>query len=306
MYTDFFVNAGKFKEDEVFIKDNLVLETMMGSHAYGCNNENSDYDIVAFFMDRHIDLFPQSYGKILGFDTLNPIGYKECKGEKERIVVPDKNKPCEGEWQSLTKFFKQAGLGGSPLMIETLFARRNFVTYGHNIGWMLRDNRRLFLSARTFHAFKGYSIGQLDRIGRGFKNQKSDNLSRQIFIEKFGYDVKMAYHLLRLLDEIDQMLTTNDIDLQRNNTECLCMRAGEWGSFEKLESYCASKLLGLEGLLVKGVVPTEPQSAKLHQLLNNCIEQFYGTHDNVKGTEYVSAKEIKEQLDRIEKKMGEE
>jgi hypothetical protein len=115
-YTDQFVNAGKFLPEEVFIKDNIVLETLMGSHAYGCNNPDSDFDVVAIYMDRHQDLYPQAYGKILGFDQLTPVYHKECKGEQERIVLSsDPNgRTCEAEWRALSKFILLAGVDASP------------------------------------------------------------------------------------------------------------------------------------------------------------------------------------------------
>jgi hypothetical protein len=302
-YTEQFIKREKFSNNELFIKDSLLLETILGSQAYGCANENSDFDIIGIFMDRHQDLFPQNYGLILGFDNFSRFESKELKGEGKRIVM-DNGKLCEGEWHSLTHFFWLAGIKGSPPLVETLFARRNLVSVGTDIGFSLRDNRKLFLSARTFHAFKGYSFGQLSRIKKGYDSKESDNSTRQEYIDKFGYDVKMSYHLLRLLDEIEQILTVGDIDLMRNKDECIAMRKGEWGDFNRLESYFGTRITVLEELLLKGVVPMIPRIGELHSLLNNCIEQYYGSMDKLKNTEYISVRDIKEQLDRIEKKVS--
>jgi hypothetical protein len=51
-YTEQFIKQGKFNKEEVFIKDNLLLETIMGSNAYGCNTPESDLYIVGIFMVR--------------------------------------------------------------------------------------------------------------------------------------------------------------------------------------------------------------------------------------------------------------
>lgn len=299
-YTEQFIKQGKFNKEEVFIKDNLLLETIMGSNAYGCNTPESDLDIVGIFMDRHQDLYPQNYGKIIGFDNLNRFEQKELKGSDKRINL-DSGKSCEAEWHSLTNFFFLTGIKGSPPLVECLFARRNFVSVSSQIGWLLRDNRRIFLSARTFMAFKGYSFGQLHRIRQGYLKGKSDNSTRQELIDKAGFDCKMAYHLLRLLDEIEQILTTNDIDLMRNRDECIAMREGRWGTFERLENYFNNKIESLEAVLLKGSLPMQPREGELHQLLSNCIEIHYGSMDkSMKKQEYISTSEIKEQLDRIE------
>lgn len=298
-YTKYFIDANKFNKDEMFIRDNLVLETIMGSHAYGCNTETSDFDILGVFMDRPIDIYPQNHGLILGFDQIPKFERKEIKGADKRIILPN-GRECEAEWHSLTHFFYLTGLKGSIPLIECLFTKRNFVAQGSDIGWTLRDNRKLFLSARTFHSFKGYAAGQLHRIRNGYTTKKSDNSTRQIYLDKFGYDVKMAYHLLRLLDEIEQIVVLNDIDLQRSRETCIQMRNGEWGSFDRLEKYFNTKIEDVESLLLKSKLPMQPRVEELHQLLANCIEQYYGSMDKIKGTEYISAKDIKEQLDRIE------
>lgn len=303
-YTKHFIDAKKFNKEEMFVQDNLLLETIMGSHCYGCNVKNSDYDILGIFMDRHVDLFPQNHGLIPGFDEIQHFKRKEIKGPEKRIVLPN-DRECEGDWISLVGFFYLAGLKGSIPFIESLFTERKFVTHGTDLGWTLRDNRRLFLSARTFHAFKGYAAGQLHRIRNGHVTGKSDNADRQIYLDKYHYDLKMAYHLLRLLDEIEQMVTVNDLDLQRCREVCIQMRNGEWGDFDRLEKYFNNKIEDIERLLLKSSLPMQPRTEELHQLLANCIEQYYGSVDKAsKGTEYISARDIKEQLDRIEQKLG--
>lgn len=300
-YTEQFIKQGKFSQNDIFIKDNLLLETILGSHAYGCAGETSDYDISAIFMDRHQDLYPQQYGHILGFNNLSRFESKEIKGAGKRIVL-DNGRECEGEWHSLTNFFFLTGVKGSPPLVETLFTRRNWVTVGSDIGWMLRDNRKLFLSARTFQSFKGYSFGQLSRIRNGHVSGKSDNSTRQVYIDKFGYDSKMAYHLLRLLDEIEQILTIQDIDLMRAKDACIAMRKGEWGTFEQLEAYFNQKLATLEEIMLKGTLPLQPQVGALQKLLAECIEQYYGSMSKA-NVEYVSAKDVMEKLSAIEQKL---
>ena len=79
-FTHMFAEA-KFNENELFIRDNLLYEIIAGSHAYGVQNEDSDYDIVSIFMDKHSDLYPQQYGYVMGFDTeTGRFENKELKG----------------------------------------------------------------------------------------------------------------------------------------------------------------------------------------------------------------------------------
>jgi len=304
-FTELFAQK-RFQSSEQWMKDNLLYEVIMGSQAYGTNNENSDFDFVALVMPKHEHLYPQSYGFVLGFDQYPSFEHKTCKDKTTRLQL-ENGTDVEGEWQSLVNFFFLAGMKGSPSLVESLFARRALVKYAHNIGWTLRDNRKLFLSMRSFHAFKGYAFQQLSRLKNGVKewNDKHtcDNQTRKEYFEKFGYDVKMAYHPLRLLDQLHQMLTENDLDLMRNREECKAMRRGEWGDFNRFEQYVLNRLEELEKLSLSSSLAMQPQTGALHQLLSNCIEEWYGSESKMQkqGTEYVSVKMMMDRLDNMEK-----
>lgn len=306
VYTDTFVKE-RFTKEEQWLRDNLIFEVIMGSQAYGCQTSESDTDIVGIVMNKHEHLFPQSYDYILGFDQLPNFKNKSINGPDARVIM-ENGKDLEGAWHSLTDFFFLTSQKGSPNMVETLFTNRNLITYAHNIFWMLKDNRKLFLSMKSFNAFKGYTFQQLSRMQRGVKRwnetQECDNSKRKGYYEKHGYDIKMAYHPLRLLDMCDQLLKIGDIDLQRNKEECKRMRAGEWGTFEEFESHVTSRLKALESWTIDNTpaIPHVPQSQPLHNLLRQCIEEWYGSESEMikQGTEYVSAKDVMEKLKLIE------
>jgi len=126
-------------------------------------------------------------------------------------------------------------------------------------------------------------------------------------IDKYGYDQKMGYHVLRLLDEIEQMLTIGDIDLMRNREECKAMRNGEWGNFPTFENHVHGKLKVLEDLSLKTSLAQYPQKEVLHVLLSNYIEEFYGSLDKYNkaaGSEFISCKDVFDKLEEINKKLG--
>jgi uncharacterized protein len=294
-YTQWFSQNGKFQKQEMWLVDNLMLETIVGSHAYGCQNDKSDYDIMAIVLPRHEHLYPQKYGFVLGFDNVPKFERKELKGKK--ILIGEKL--FEAEWISLIEFFVQAGLKGSPNLIECLFVKRELVTVGTKMGWYLRDNRRLFLSMRTFHAFKGYANGQMHRI----RQRNPETEERKALIAKHGYDTKMAYHTLRLLDQLEQILTTNDIDLMRNKEEHKLMRAGEWGDFDRFDKEFQKRMDYVSELSTKCALPQQPQDGALKKLLVEILEEHYSEDSVAQQTEYVSAKDVNDKLDLILKKL---
>ena len=292
IFTEWFVRH-KLEATEAWFKQNLLLETILGSHAYGCENLDSDYDVVCIVMPKPEHLWPQKYGYILNFDEVPSFRRKELKGEEKTTV---EGKEVEIEWISIIEYFKLAGLECSPSPIEVLFASRNLVTAGSKVGWMLRDNRKLFLSAKTFHTFKHYASRQMQII----RTKKPVSTERGQIIAKYGYDLKMAYNVLRLLDETEQLLIEQEIDLKRNREENKLMRNGSWGDLDRFERVVRDRMEHLEKLARSTTLPLTPQSDSLHKLLNEMIEDYYGnTADFSKASDFVSAKDVMDSLNEI-------
>jgi len=294
--------AEKFNEHEKFIEENLLYEIIGGSFAYGVNNEDSDYDIVSIFMDKHSDLYPQNYGYVLGFDTqTGRLENKEFKGEKNRIIHKDRE--VEGEWRALTRFFQLAGLKGSPNLVEILFVRQQNIKYIHPAFYQIKDNASKFISMRTFHAFKGYMHSQFHRIRKNVERGITDNPKRQWMLDEYGYDVKMSYHILRLMDLLDQMLSgETQLNLMRNKEECKAMRRGDWGSWEDFQRITTEKFTNLDNKMGDCKLPNTPRIDELRNILNNTIEEWYGSENGktVQNKQYISVDDIYEQLKRIE------
>ena len=302
-YTEQFKKS-RFTKEDYWLSDNLLYECVMGSQAYGLSTKESDVDVVGLVMDREDCLFPQKFGYIRNFETEPNFHQKEIKGPGKKLIINDIE--TEIEWNSLTRFFYLAGIKGSPNLIEILFVRRNLVTYSHNIGWMLRDNRHKFISMRTFNALKGYAYQQLMRIKRGVNRGTAETPKRQEYLDKFGYDIKMSYHPLRLLDQLNQLLDEGDMDLMRNKDECRVMRKGEWGTFEQFEKVVTERLNLLENkALSQNALSNKPRSGELKILLQSCIEEWYGSDSEAKkNSEYVSAEMVFEELKKISNKLG--
>jgi len=305
VYTDLFVKE-KFNKDELWIRENLIYETIVGSQAYGLNTPKSDVDIVALVMPREEHLYPQKFGYVLGFDNVPNFESKELKGEKSRIIIPNTETDLEGEWNSLVRFFYLAGLKGSPNLIECLFVRRHLVTFSTDIGWKLRDNRDKFLSMRTLMAFKGFAFAQIHRMRNDIKRGKTENPKRQYMLEQFGMDVKQGSQILRLLDQINQLLDTGTIDLMNNKEEAKSMREGTWGTWDRFEKYTLERIELLEKKsLTTNAISPKPRTGELKVLLTECIEEFYGSESGMQRTtnEYVSVKDLWDRLDKMEERL---
>lgn len=300
-YTQWYSQHGKFEKSEQWMVNNLMLETIGGSQAYGCQTPTSDYDLLGIILPKAEHLFPQKFGFILGFDQVPAFSRKELKGKDGKVNID--GKMFEAEWVSLIEFFIHAGLKGSPNLVEILFVKRPLVTVGTKMGWMLRDNRQKFLSMKTFHAFKGYANGQMHRI----RQRNPETEERKNLVAKHGYDVKMAYHTLRLIDQLEQILLTNDIDLERNKEECKLMRKGEWGDFDRFDNEFQKRMSNLEEIKNKSNLSQFPRQGDLKILLQEILEEHFGSFEKMGSEisqtdyEFISSKDVFEKLDKIEK-----
>lgn len=113
----------------------------------------------------------------------------------------------------------------NPNMIDVLFVPRRCILYSTQVGEMIRSNRKMFLHKGSWHKFKGYAYSQLSKAENSIP---AEGTKRREDYDKYGYSLKFAYHVIRLLDEIDQILTEGDLDLTRNKEQLKSIRRGEW------------------------------------------------------------------------------
>jgi predicted nucleotidyltransferase len=249
-----------------FLPDNIQYETLMGSVAYGVSSHNSDNDVYGIVIPPKETIFPHLGGAIFGFDVFN----KFEQYQQHHIRFSDK-KEYDIQIYNIVKFFK-LGLDGTPNIIDSLFTPRNCVLSSTQVGEIIRENRKLFLSKKIFHTLRGYSYSQLNKaLNRSFSESK-----RKGEVEKYGYSVKSAYHVVRLLNQCEQALTEGDIDLQRNREQLKSIRHGDWTK-EQLVDYFNFKEKELEKIYNDcDVLPYKARTEDIKQLLLNCLEHHYG------------------------------
>ena len=88
-------------------------------------------------------------------------------------------------------------------------------------------------------------------------------------------DLKFAYHIVRLLNEVEQILIEHDLDIQRNREQLKSIRRGEW-TFEMLDEYFQSKEKVLEELYTTSTLQHGPIESDIKNLLMECLESHYG------------------------------
>lgn len=256
-----------------FVPTNTQYEVIMGSVAYGVSNDTSDMDVYGFCIPPRDFVFPHLRGEIPGFSEPGPQFHQYQEHHiRDHDAEGGKGREYDISIYSIIKFFRLC-MENNPNIIDSLFVPRRCILYTTPIGELVRENRKLFLHKGAWHKFKGYAYSQVHKM-----NTKNPIGKRRDIIEKYGYDVKFAYHVVRLLNEVEQILTEADLDLERNREQLKAIRRGDW-SQEKISEYFEQKENELESLYTKSELPHIPDIAKIQELLLECLQRHYGNLD---------------------------
>lgn len=255
-----------------FLLDNVHYEVIMGSVAYGVSNDTSDMDIYGFCIPPKDEIFPHLRGEIVGF------GRQIKRFEQwQQHHVEDKEARKEYDFQifNIVKYF-QLTMENNPNLLDSLFVPVHCILSITPIAQMVRDKRKIFLNKKSWHTYKGYSYAQLYKIETKSFEQ---NEKRKKEVEEFGYSLKFAYHVVRLMNEAEQILTSGDLVLDQNKEQLKSIRRGEW-TLDQIKEYFLTKEKQLEQLYVDSKLSYSPDEEAIKNLLLACLEEHYGSLDS--------------------------
>lgn len=192
----------------------------------------------------------------LGLDTMPHFVWSTAGDER-------RNGPKDVDI-TLYSLRKWAGLAckGNPTALHFLFSegplRNN--TWAHILA-----NRRVFLSRSCVSQFLGFADDQLKRMtgrkGRGKKGQRPE------LEEEFGYDVKAGMHVLRLLGECQELVSTREITLPRPERDLLIrVRTGKY-SMDQVLAMAEKQFAGCRSAAAESSLPEKIDRAAISKLL---------------------------------------
>lgn len=255
-----------------WVGDNCQYLTIMGSVAYGVSSDTSDMDVYGFCIPPKNIIFPHLAGEIEGFGRQK----KRFEQYQQHHIVDPSDLAGKGRTYDLTiynivKYFNLC-MENNPNMIDSLWTPQECVLHITKVGQMVRDNRKLFLHKGSWHKFRGYAYSQLHKMSG--KSPEAGS-KRQKLREEYGFDVKFAYHVVRLLDEVEQILAGGDIDLRRNKEQLKSIRRGEM-SEQEIRAWASAKESQLDELYHKSKLQYSPDEQKIKKILLECLEEHYG------------------------------
>lgn len=134
-------------------------------------------------------------------------------------------------------------------------------------GQLLIDVRDAFLSKRRIYkAFTGYAYGQSKKMTH-FNKQGYMGAKRKKLVERFGYDVKNACHLIRLLRMGIEILETGKINVFREDADELKdIKTGKW-TLEEVKKESTILFEAAKDAFANSVLPDEPDIEKVENVV---------------------------------------
>lgn len=153
--------------------------------------------------------------------------------------------------------------------------------YKIQVPWTaLSDSRRIFSSKLAYPAFIGYAKSQLHRMTHnacaGYMGAK-----RKALVEKFGYDVKNAAHLIRLLRMAVGFLEHEVVEVDRSGLDAGMLKdikSGAW-SLEMVQEEAAFQFAEAERWLARTYLPERPDTQEAERIMMDSYQQWW----NLKG-----------------------
>jgi len=200
----------------------------------------------------------------LGFNThgLGKKGVKEVFRDQWDIV-------CYEARKAISLLEK-----GNPNILMILWLKEENYMKITSSGQSLLDHRNYFDGKHVYKSFVGYARGQMHRMTHGAHKGYMGAKRKELF-RRYGYDVKNASHVIRLLRMALEYLTMGELNVFREDTsELIDIKRGKW-SLAEVEKE-SSRLFDLcDKALITSDLPPRPNHNLISDLCVDIIKTAY-------------------------------
>lgn len=270
------------------VPDQPQIVAYRGSHTHGTyippeeDAGHDDVDLMTVYVDMRLETYFGTEGQV-------------WTGKDVKV----------GKWDAVSyqlQHFCKLAAGCNPNVLSTLWLRPEDYLYLSDAGQALIDHRDMFSSKLAHKSFGGYAYGQLKRMtawhdqaaagcgckgefhepecplraerGRGSEKLYATGFmgaKRKELVKQFGYDVKNAAHLIRLLRMGVEFLSTGKLYVWRSDRDMLMsIKRGEW-SLEQVQDE-ASILFGrLEAAAKVSPLPDKPDFSRINMVVTGLV-----------------------------------
>ena len=171
------------------------------------------------------------------------------------------------------KFFRLL-LKNNPNVLGLLWLNQEHYIKRTKWGDEVVANRDIFLSKQCYKAFMGYARAQFHKMTAFQKYEGYMGKKRKTLVDKYGYDVKNASHLVRILRMGVEALTDKRINVFRHDATLLkSIKRGEW-ELKKVEEEAERLFKLADEAYVRTDLQGSPDYNKADALLQYIIDGF--------------------------------
>jgi len=166
-------------------------------------------------------------------------------------------------------------LNSNPNILSILWNRPDMYIRIEPLGQKIIDNRHIFASKKIYKTFVGYALSQLKRMNKsqykGYMGSKKKEL-----VDKYGFDVKMASHTIRLLKCGIEFLETGEFEVYRkkDREELIAIKQGKW-SFEDINLYVNNLMYDIDSAYKHSQLPPQPNYNTANELLMDVLAEYF-------------------------------
>jgi len=182
------------------------------------------------------------------------------------------------------RHFINMALKNNPNISTALWVHDKHKIFVHPYFQPYISNRSEFLSKRNvYKTFTGYANDQLKKLSiskhYGYMGEKRTNI-----VKKFGYDVKHASHLIRLLRMGIEALQTGRIKVFRDTDADMLMdiKLGKW-TLNEVKTYAEELFGSVKTVYKNSTLPEKPNKNKIERLLMRFITAYINDGTMEKG-----------------------
>lgn len=178
-------------------------------------------------------------------------------------------------YYELQKFVKLL-LKGNPNVLGMFWLRRDHYITITELGKMLLERRDAFVTRNVYHSFVGYANGQLKRMG-SYSKEGYMGKKREAVVQKYGYDIYNAAHLIRLLKMGIEFLQQGYLTVYRDpdgeDKDLIDIKKGKW-PLEAIKDTAEEMFKIAKKAYESSKLPDEPDSHTADTIVMNILTDY--------------------------------
>jgi uncharacterized protein len=282
---------------QTLARKNLIFYCRSGSHAYGLSTPESDEDFRGVFVGEPrnvLGLFPVEQSTETGDITIyelqkfirlaadcNPNIIELLFMPEESILetTPFWERIQEQRHLFLSKKAKFTFSGYAMAQLKKIRSRDKWI---QNPQPRERPDAANFLKTKYIEGLGQREVFDQNAYDAAVKNWKdfwtwkeNRNVKRAVKEEETGYDVKNAMHLVRLMRMCEEILTTGEVRVRRDDREeLLAIRNGAW-TYDELLQWADAQDAKMNQLYESSTLPRSSDLEKISELLVETYREFW-------------------------------